>query len=174
MFGQRITRNAFAVVAIGFVVLFISGGSRNAIGLVLKPMAESFGWERTVLLSTHVMQEVEATCSRLVILRNGELAAEGTVQDLVSSRSGGARYVVEAVGDGAEEALRDLPGVSGHRSESVEGRVRVHLDSGDASELRPDIYALARERGWTLWELHREQASLEQLFRTLTADEGGE
>ncbi len=49
MFGQRITRNAFAVVAIGFVVLFISGGSRNAIGLVLKPMAESFGWERTVL-----------------------------------------------------------------------------------------------------------------------------
>ncbi len=49
MFGLRISKNSLAIVAIGFVVLFVTGGSRNAIGLVLKPMAETFGWERSVL-----------------------------------------------------------------------------------------------------------------------------
>ncbi|MGY8777306.1 MAG: ABC transporter ATP-binding protein, partial [Longimicrobiales bacterium] len=62
----------------------------------IRRLVGSLGRERTVLLSTHVMQEVEATCSRLVILREGELAAEGTVQELIAGRTGGVRYVVEA------------------------------------------------------------------------------
>ena len=45
-------------------------------------------------------------------------------------------------------------------------------DAADGTELRPEIFAMARDRGWTLWELHREKASLEQLFRSLTADDG--
>jgi hypothetical protein len=61
--------------------------------------------------------------------------------------------------------------------------VRVELLSADATELRPDVFRLARDRGWTLWELHKEKASLEQLFRDLTSgaaeaedasDEGGD
>jgi ABC-2 type transport system ATP-binding protein len=52
----------------------------------------------------------------------------------------------------------------------VNGRVRVTLEAGDELELRPEIFAVARDRGWTLWELHRERASLEQLFRSLTAE----
>ena len=100
-------------------------------------------------------------------------SSEGTGQDLISKRAVGVHYVVEAEGDGVADALASLPGVSGHRSEPIEGRVRVRLDSGDASELRPEIFAMARDRGWTLWELHREEASLEQLFRSLTADVPG-
>jgi len=136
----------------------------------IRRLVGSLGRERTVLLSTHVMQEVEATCSRLVILNQGRLAAQGSVQDLLASRSGGVRYVVEAEGQGVEEALGALPGVGAHRSEPVDGRVRVHLDASEERELRPDIFRLARDRGWTLWELHRERASLEQLFRNLTAE----
>jgi MFS family permease len=49
MIGQRISKNSLAIVAIGFTVLFLSGGTRNAIGLVLKPMVETFGWERSAL-----------------------------------------------------------------------------------------------------------------------------
>jgi ABC-2 type transport system ATP-binding protein len=136
----------------------------------IRRLVGSLGRERTVLLSTHVMQEVEATCSRLVILSRGRLAAEGGVQDLISSRSGGARYVVEAVGDGVADALAGLPGVSAHTAEQLVDRLRVHLDVADGTELRPEIFAMARDRGWTLWELHREKASLEQLFRSLTAE----
>ena len=136
----------------------------------IRRLVSSLGRERTVLLSTHVMQEVEATCSRLVILSRGRLAAEGNVQDLLASRTGGARYVVEADGDAIADALASLPGVTGHSAEQVHGRVRVQLDAGGDGELRPDIFAMARDRGWTLWELHRERASLEQLFRDLTTE----
>ncbi len=137
----------------------------------IRRLVHSLGRERTVLLSTHVMQEVEATCSRLVILRRGRLAAEGGVQELVTRGSGGARYVVEAVGDGVASTLAALDGVSGHRAEERDGRVRVELDVAGGAELRPEIFTMARDRGWTLWELHREKASLEQLFRDLTAED---
>jgi len=136
----------------------------------IRKLVGSLGRERTVLLSTHVMQEVEATCSRLVILSRGRLAAEGGVQELIAGRSGGVRYVVEAVGEGVVEGLAALSGVSGHTSEEREGRVHVQLQVTDGTELRPEIFALARDRGWTLWELHREKASLEQLFRNLTVE----
>ncbi len=134
----------------------------------IRRLVGSLGRERTILLSTHVMQEVEATCSRLVILRRGELAAEGTASDLIAGRTGGARYVVEAEGDGIVEALGTLGSVVA--SESREGRTRVVVQAPEAAELRPRLSSLAHEHGWTLWELYREQESLEQLFRTLTAD----
>jgi ABC-2 type transport system ATP-binding protein len=140
----------------------------------IRRLVSNLGRERTVLLSTHVMQEVEATCSRIVILSRGRLAAEGSVQEVLASRTGGARYVVEADGDGVAGALATLPGVASHTSEETEGRVRVHLDVGGDKELRPEIFAMARDRGWTLWELHRERASLEQVFRNLTMEGGDE
>ena len=140
----------------------------------IRRLVGSLGRERTVLLSTHVMQEVEATCSRLVILSQGRLAAEGTVQGLIASRTSGVRYVVEAEGQGVAEALASLEGVAGHTVDELDGRVRVEIVARDTRELRPEIFGLARDRGWTLWELHREKASLEQLFRTLTADDGEE
>jgi len=139
----------------------------------IRRLVGSLGRERTVLLSTHVMQEVEATCSRLVIVSQGHLAAQGSVQDLLSSRSGGARYVVEVEGQGVAESLSALAGVTSHTEEAVNGRVRVQLEASGDGELRPEIFRMAADRGWTLWELHRERASLEQLFRRLTAEVAG-
>ncbi|MSR20950.1 MAG: ATP-binding cassette domain-containing protein [Gemmatimonadetes bacterium] len=136
----------------------------------IRRLVSTLGRERTVLLSTHVMQEVEATCSRLVILSQGHLAAEGSVQELMAKRTGGARYIVEAEGGGVAESLGTLRGVISHSFEPVNDRVRVTLEAGDELELRPEIFAMARDRGWTLWELHRERASLEQIFRALTVE----
>jgi gliding motility-associated transport system ATP-binding protein len=136
----------------------------------IRRLVSSLGRERTVLLSTHVMQEVEATCSRLVILTRGQLAAQGSVQELLSDRSGAARYVIEAQGSDVADTLAGLSGVTGHSEESHEGRVRVQLDASTDDDLRPRIFELARDSGWTLWELHRERANLEQVFRDLTSD----
>ena len=91
----------------------------------IRRLVSSLGRERTVLLSTHVMQEVEATCSRLVILNRGALAAIGSVQELLENHVGTARYVVEAQGTGITETLSGLSGVSGHTVEEVEGRIRI-------------------------------------------------
>jgi len=136
----------------------------------IRRLVNSLGRERTVLLSTHVMQEVEATCSRLVIVSRGRLVADGRVHDLIADRTPGARYVVEAAGHEVAETLAALPGVARHDASRVDGRTRVELDVTGATELRPEIFAIARDRGWTLWELHREKASLEALFRELTAE----
>ena len=69
-------------------------------------------------------------------------------------------------------ALADLDGVLGHSAEAVDGRVRVSLEVSGENELRPTIFSLAKERGWTLWELHRERVSLEQVFHDLTQESG--
>ena len=136
----------------------------------IRRLVSNLGKERTVLLSTHVMQEVEATCSRLVILSRGALAAIGSVQDLLANQSGTARYIVEAQGAGVTETLSGLSGVSGHTVEEVEGRVRVVLEAITEEDLRPKIFSVARDNNWMLWELYRERASLEQVFRDLTSE----
>ena len=136
----------------------------------IRRLVSSLGRERTVLLSTHVMQEVEATCSRLVILNRGALAAIGSVQELLANHGGTARYVVEAQGTGITETLSGLSGVSGHTVEEVEGRIRVVLEAMTEEDLRPKIFSVARDNSWVLWELHRERASLEQVFRDLTSE----
>jgi len=111
---------------------------------------------------------VEATCSRLLIISRGRVAADGGVAELLDRGRAGARYVVEAEGDDVVTALAALPGVTRHSSVRVDGRMRVELVASGDTDLRPLIFRSALERGWTLWELHRERQSLEELFRELT------
>ncbi len=138
----------------------------------IRKLVSSLGSERTVILSTHVMQEVEATCDRLLIISKGSIAADGTVAELMDAGRGISRYTVEAEGSGVAEALSGLPGVADHAVARVNGRVRVSLEATGDHELRPEIFRMATDRGWVLWELRRERASLEQVFRELTSDAG--
>ncbi|MCA9736040.1 MAG: ATP-binding cassette domain-containing protein [Gemmatimonadota bacterium] len=137
----------------------------------IRRLVSTLGRERTVLLSTHVMQEVEATCSRLLILSAGRLIADGTVQDLAAARSGGVTLVVEAEGVDVEASLAALDGVAATHAEALPGRTRVTLQTIGGLELRPRIFELAKDRAWTLWELRQERANLEDLFRRLTSGE---
>ncbi|MYG81773.1 MAG: ATP-binding cassette domain-containing protein [Gemmatimonadetes bacterium] len=136
----------------------------------IRKLVNSLGSERTVILSTHVMQEVEATCDRLLIISRGAIAADGTVGELIEAGQGVSQYTVEAAGEGVADALAALPGVADHSVESAEGRMRVRLEAEGDRELRPEIFQLAKERDWVLWELRRERATLEQVFRELTLD----
>src|SRR5690606_1357009 len=142
--------------------------------LDIRRLIRELGPDRTVLVSTHVLAEVEAPCDPVLILSRRRLVADGAVADLLSAQRSGPRYVVEAEGDGVAEALAALPGVVRHEAERVDGRVRVTIHSSGDEDLRPRIFRLAGERGWTLWELYRERASLEQVFRQLTAAPPGE
>ena len=134
----------------------------------IRRLIRELGKDRTVILSTHVLGEVEATCSRLLIISRGRVAADGGVGELLDHGRAGARYVVEAEGDDVAAALAALPGVTRHSSARVDGRARVELTASGDTDLRPVIFRSALERGWTLWELHRERQSLEELFRELT------
>ena len=146
----------------------------------IRSLIRDVGTDRTVLLSTHVMQEVRKTCSRVVIINDGRIVADGSVDELVAGQ-GGARVVVELEGpeDGARDAMASLPSVA--RAETLEdgvGRARFAVEGAAGQDPRADISRLAAARDWPLWELHLVQASLEDLFRQLTVtrtpDDAGE
>jgi ABC-2 type transport system ATP-binding protein len=141
----------------------------------IRRLIAELGRERTVILSTHVLPEVQFTCSRLLIINRGRIVADGPVEDLVSRAKDGARIGVEIAGLGAGthvERLAALPGVRGvERREGDQNRARFTVIATAAEDIRPRIFELAKSEGWTLYELHQEAGSLEDLFRQLTTDQ---
>jgi len=138
----------------------------------IRRLIVELGRERTVLLSTHVLPEVQHVCSRLLIINRGRLVADGPVEQLVARARGGAHLTVEAAGAGVAERLAQLPGVRDLETrDATEGRIRAALTVGSDADLRPQIFELAKSQGWTLYELHQEAGSLEDLFHELTAGE---
>jgi ABC-2 type transport system ATP-binding protein len=139
----------------------------------IRHLIAEIGRDRTVLLSTHVLPEVQHTCSRLLIIRRGKLVADGPVSQLVAQARGLQQIAVEIAGSGVLEGLRTLPGVSALEEDGMrDGRVCATITAGGADDLRPAVFRLAAERGWTLYELRQEGGSLEELFRQLTTEGG--
>lgn len=139
----------------------------------IRRLVNELGRDRTVLLSTHVLAEVEATCDRVLIIHRGSIVADGGVDELLEARKGAARYAVEAAGEDVAAALGDLDGVASVRTEEAPGgRIRAEVLAEGDRELRPDIFEIATRRGWELWELHRERGSLEDVFQALTEGAG--
>jgi len=136
----------------------------------IRRLIGALGKDRTVILSTHVLSEVQQTCSRLLIINRGKIVADGAVDRLIAQAAGAVEIAVEASGAGVAEALGKLPGVRRVTPAAVpvDGRVAVTLTVDSARDLRPEIFALAQARGWTLYELHRQAGTLEDLFHQLT------
>jgi ABC-2 type transport system ATP-binding protein len=135
----------------------------------IRRLVQDLGRQRTVVLSTHVLQEVQHTCSRLLVIHRGRIAADGGVDELTAQAAGGTQVAVEASGANLVTALEGLPGVRAVRELGVRGdRVSLTVTADGSRDIRPAIFALAKERGWTLFELHQETRSLEELFRELT------
>jgi ABC-2 type transport system ATP-binding protein len=143
--------------------------------VTIREAIRNIGAARTVLLSTHVLQEVEATCTRLLIIGHGRILASGTAQELRAQVKRGRYVDLEVEGDGVEAALHRLPSVeSVQRRSPVDGRQRYVLSVSTEGDVRPEIFQLAKQRDWVVWELHEEVARLEDLFYSLTAEQVAE
>ncbi len=127
------------------------------------------GRDRAVLLSTHILPEVEAVCDRVLIIDRGRIVAEGTPSDLRAKLAGAP--LVHVTVRGSEE-LRDglaaLPGVASVEIEPGEGETRARVLCLQGSDPREEIFRLAVARGWTLRELSRAAMTLEDVFVRLT------
>ncbi len=144
----------------------------------IRSLIKEIGREKTVVLSTHILPEVQATCSRIVIISGGKLVADGTPEAL-RARERGGRYRVVVESDGiSKEAIRDrlasLAGVA--RCETLSAEAGAHaftIDGAASDDLRKPIFRAVVDNRWTLLELVRESASLEDVFRHLTTQEEG-
>jgi ABC-2 type transport system ATP-binding protein len=124
----------------------------------------------TILLSTHILPEVEAVCDRAIILLNGEVRADARLAELAAT-DGAVLVIDESAADVTDE-LRALDEVQAVESgESAEGR-EYRILGRENSDLRPTIFALARERDWPLRELRRDLRTLERVFNDLVASSG--
>jgi ABC-2 type transport system ATP-binding protein len=136
----------------------------------------------TVLLSTHILSEVEAVCDRVIILMSGEIRADARLADLEASTD-----VILVLGEDSPDvyaALSVLEGVCAvERISTPDGagyRVQASDRAGsrpsalDPVDLRPAIYHLARDRGWMLKELRRDVRTLEAVFNELATTAGGD
>jgi ABC-2 type transport system ATP-binding protein len=140
----------------------------------VRDLVRSMAGEKTVMLSTHILPEVESTCGRVLIINKGRLVGEGVPGELRSAEQGGQVLVVEArAARGELEAtLTAVPGVRRvlDVSELEEGApplVRVRLGV-EAREVAEAVFAASAKAGFTLRELRREQSSLEDVFASLT------
>jgi ABC-2 type transport system ATP-binding protein len=137
----------------------------------IRQLISHLGRERTVILSTHVLGEVQYTCSRLLIINRGKIVADDAVDTLLTRATSGIRINVEATGAGVDEQLGALDGVRAvERHEASDGRQRFTVVASD--DIRQNIFLLAKDRGWMLYELHQEAGNLEDLFRELTGAGG--
>jgi ABC-2 type transport system ATP-binding protein len=143
---------------------------------------KEIGKERTILLSTHNLSEVEAACARAIIVSKGRVVADGPL-DQMRSKGGKVRYVVviseKKVLDGSgkkpptasevQAAFASLPGASNVVELPTDDRAHAFQLNGSLStDLRGDIFQLVVQKGWLLLEMRRDTQSLEDVFKTLT------
>jgi len=146
-----------------------SGLDPNQIRQV-RDLIKNLGKQHTILLSTHILPEVEMTCSRVIIINRGRIEACDTPENLLGRiRTAGGVTVEAKVGndDGAEE-LRRIAGVRDVTA-STEGDWQVFALRVEANtDVREDVYRLASDRRWTLRELSLRRATLEDVFVEIT------
>jgi ABC-2 type transport system ATP-binding protein len=139
---------------------------------------QEIGKDRTILLSTHNLAEVEQACARAIIVSKGRVVADGNLDD-IRSRAGSVRYFVgfSSASNGTaaptKQAAKDaLAGLSGAKrvteSPTEDGLHRFEISGAKEGDLRPEIFKLAVARGWMLLELRRDAQSLDSVFRDLT------
>jgi len=134
---------------------------------LIKGLAE----HHTVLLSSHILPEVEMTCSRVLILFEGRILAADTPENLQHLMSSNSQVVAEIAAPEAElqDCWAQMPEIEHFDIAPAEGEyLRCALTPRDGIDLRPHIFALARERGWFLRELTRSRHSLEDIYVQVT------
>ncbi|MEE2778868.1 MAG: ATP-binding cassette domain-containing protein [Acidobacteriota bacterium] len=140
--------------------------------IAIRKLIREIGSQRTLLLSTHILPEVELLCDRVVIIDRGRVVAEGTPSGLRDQWVGNARVEVElkdAPADAAD-ALAAIAGVESVRAAAESGRFEIEVaDSG--IDMREEVFRLAVDRGWILLALTEAEASLEDVFVRLTTHE---
>tara|TARA_B100001765_G_scaffold61392_1_gene36817 strand:+ start:39 stop:1037 length:999 start_codon:yes stop_codon:yes gene_type:complete len=143
--------------------------------LSMRGLIKSLGQDRTVLVTTHVMQEVENTCERVLLINRGQLAADSPVDEIFQLTPGLRKIYVEAEGNQIESGLSSLDSVeSVERLDPIDSRKRYIVNLSGSEDPRPAIFKIATNNGWILWELHEERMRLEDVFHTLTSENEAE
>jgi len=150
-----------------------SGLDPNQI-IEIRDIIKQIGKEKTVILSTHILSEAEATCDRIVIINKGKIVANDTTQTLKQSASGSNLINISLQNAEFESVKQQLTSIS-----EISDIVQVSNDNSilnlkltcmSSADIRGDIYKKVRQTDWVLIEMHQETQTLENIFRELTRE----
>ena len=143
----------------------------------VRELIKDLAGKHTVVLSTHILPEVEQTCHRVVIIDRGKIVAVDTPKNLRFQLQGAERISLEVQGPVSEitSKLKALPGVVDVRKiADTDGRHRFQVDGELRKDIRSDLARTIVQNGWGLYELQSSTMSLEDIFLKLTKEEEGE
>jgi ABC-2 type transport system ATP-binding protein len=144
----------------------------------IREIIKEIGKEKTIILSTHILSEAEATCDRVAIINQGKIVADGKTQTLKQSASGASLIRIALRNADLESVKKELQVIDGvtdivpasREDGEDEGVLNVTLTCQSSVDVRGDIYRKIKDTDWILVELHQETKTLEHIFRELTRE----
>lgn len=141
----------------------------------IRTLMKKLGKRHTMILSSHILTEIQAVCDRVVIINKGKVAANDTTENLSKSISSSHRITVRL--DGKKEdvlqALRQLPGVVSVQAdvERETGIWEYNIEMQPGCDIRADLNQMAKEQGWSIYKLDLDELTLEDIFLKITMGE---
>ncbi len=132
----------------------------------IRALIKELGKEKTIILSTHILPEVEQTCDRVIIINQGRIVADSSIESLKNKTTGKTTVVLK--GEVDIDGFRQFGHVEVGETEGPEVVLTI-TPEGDR-DIREKLYKHCRDKDYTLLELYRERTSLEDIFRQLTTE----
>jgi ABC-2 type transport system ATP-binding protein len=140
----------------------------------IREIIKRIGKEKTIVISTHILSEAEATCDRIVIISNGKIVADDATESLKQSISGKTLINISLQNTDFQTVKESLSSVAGVmeviKAGEVNGVLQIRLSLQSDVDLRENIYRKIKETDWILLEFYQEGQTLEDIFRKLTKE----
>ena len=150
----------------------VSGLDPNQI-VEIRELIKKLGKEKLVLMSSHILQEIQATVDRIIIIHEGKIVADGTSEELISDSKGMTQLYLEINGS-EEHDIQDMkaviPSITVHSIKKDGPLVDVILEYQNTVDPRKDVFKYAVEKGWIITEMSASKRNLEDIFRHLTTN----
>ena len=150
----------------------VSGLDPNQI-VEIRRLIKKLGKEKLVLMSSHILQEIQATVDRIIIIHNGEIVADGTSDELIADSQGLTHLKLEIDG-GEEDAIQEMkatiPSITIQSISRNDDSMDILIEYPNTADPRKDIFSYAVDHGWSILEMSASKRDLESIFRNLTQD----
>jgi len=141
----------------------------------IRELIKRLGEEKTVILSSHILPEVAATCKRIIIMNNGKIVGSGTPEEMSTRAKGGGviKIAIRGPVETIKEKLGSMAKVKNFKvkDSQTDGWTRFEVISTGEEDLNEELFRMVVANGWSLSELYQETLSLEDVFQQLTLKE---
>ena len=139
----------------------------------IRNLIKNLGTEKLVLMSSHILQEIQATVNRIIIIHKGEIVADGTNEELMSSFMGNTKLTLEiknAQDESVKALTEKIPALSLIDLTTRNGNQLLHLEYPKDKDPREELFQYAIDSKWVVTEMSPHSIDLESIFRTLTME----